>query len=92
MASRTEAREAPTDKARARARLTRAGDRFRHPRPEDHRPAVDFPTRRNPVAAAVVAAAADIVRHPGEIPAPDPTDPGVSPCYLCTVRRARQYL
>jgi len=90
--SRIEAREAPKDMVRARARLTRAEDHFRRPRPEVHRPAVGFPTRRNPVAAAVVAAAAGTVHRPGEIPAPGPTDPGVSPCYLCTIRRARQYL
>lgn len=73
--------------------LKRAEDRFHYPRQEDHRPAVGFPTKRNPVAAAVavVVAAADTVRRPGEIPAPGPTAPGVSPYYLCTIRRARQY-
>lgn len=90
--SKIEAREAPRDMVRARARLTRAGDRFRRPRLEVHRPAVGFPTRRNPVVVAAVVAAVGTVHRPGEIPAPGPTDPGVSPCYLCTIRRARQYL
>jgi len=91
--SRTEVREAPRDTVRAQAMLRRAGDRFHYPRREDHRPAVGFPTKRNPVVAVVVVVAvAGTIRHPGEIPAPGPIDPGVSPYYLCTIRRARQYL
>lgn len=87
---RLEARAVPRGTARAQERPTKAGDRFL-PRQGDHRPAVDCRPRRSPAVAAA-AAVADTGPRLGEIPAPGPIAPGVSPCCPCIIRRARQYL